>query len=386
MPSESFFYLTGIFLLFGILVYFYFNIFETENKNVVNPNYLKGLKYLLDEESDKAINLFSDLIEIDEETIQTHLALGVLFRKQGRFDKAIQLHEYILSKDDLAEYHYFQTLFELGENYFSAGIYNKAEEIFLMLKDVDDHAEDALNKLIIINEYYGEWKNALLFLEEVDELSDQNLSVSRNHYYCEIAENYINDGDIKSAKKFLLKAQGLHTESIRSEYIKALIDIENNNIGSALASYEPMANKNPITHIILLPRIIKSSTNRTEILIETKLNQMIDSNPDISIYLSILAVTMPNIKNKVIDKVVRDFIQNQDIVREIDKLDENYSIISKLSNDLTQRMCLILNKKTKSEYKFNCTKCGYQTISFSWQCPTCKNWESSKPINFLKTI
>ena len=182
MPSESFFYLTGFFLSFGILVYIYFNFFEAENNDDINPGYLEGLKYLLNEESDKAINLFSDLIEIDDETIQTHLALGVLFRKQGRVDKAIQLHEYILSKEDLPENHYFQTLFELGENYFSAGIYNKSEEIFLKLKDHDDHSEAALNKLIIINEYYGEWKQALLFLEQLDALSDQDLSVSKNHY------------------------------------------------------------------------------------------------------------------------------------------------------------------------------------------------------------
>ena len=124
MPSESVFYLTGIFLLFGLLVYIYLNFFESDKSDNINPDYLTGLKYLLDEESDKAINIFSDLIEIDDETIQTHLALGVLFRKQGRVDKAIQLHEYILSKDELPENHYFQALFELGENYFSAGIYN----------------------------------------------------------------------------------------------------------------------------------------------------------------------------------------------------------------------------------------------------------------------
>ena len=387
MPSESVLYLAGIFLFFGCLVYIYIQFFDIkDNQNDISTDYLKGLKYLLNEESDKAINLFSSLIEVDEETLETHLALGVLFRKQGRIDKAIQLHEYILSKDDLNEDHYFQTLFELGENYFAAGIYNKAEEIFLKLTENDEHRDNSLDKLILINEYFGEWKKALSFLEELDDSKDKNLLISKNHYYCELAESHIQNGELKIAKDFLLKAKGLHTKSIRSEYIKALIDIENNNIDSALASYEPMAIKNPISHLLLLPRIIKSSTNRTESLIDTKLNQMIDSNPDMTIYLSILAVTMPNIKNKVIEEVVRDFIQNQDIVREIDKLDENYSIISKLSNDLSQRMCLILNKKTKSEYKFNCIKCGYQTISFSWQCPTCKNWESSQPINFLKTI
>ena len=100
MPSESVFYLTGIFLLFGLLVYIYLNFFESDKSESINADYLTGLKYLLDEESDKAINIFSNLIEIDDETIQTHLALGVLFRKQGRVDKAIQLHEYILSKDE----------------------------------------------------------------------------------------------------------------------------------------------------------------------------------------------------------------------------------------------------------------------------------------------
>ena len=114
MPSESVFYLTGIFILFGVLVFIYFNFFESHNDDGINADYLIGLKYLLNEESDKAINLFSNLIEIDDETIQTHLALGVLFRKQGRVDKAIQLHEYILLKDDLPENHYYQTLFELG--------------------------------------------------------------------------------------------------------------------------------------------------------------------------------------------------------------------------------------------------------------------------------
>ena len=155
MPSESVLYLAGIFLFFGCLVYLYIQFFDIkDNQNEISSDYLTGLKYLLNEESDKAINLFSSLIEVDEETLETHLALGVLFRKQGRIDKAIQLHEYILSKDDLNENHYFQTLVELGENYFAAGIYNKAEEIFLKLTENNEHRENALDKLILINEYF----------------------------------------------------------------------------------------------------------------------------------------------------------------------------------------------------------------------------------------
>jgi len=385
MPSESVFYLTGIFLLFGIVVYVYINFFESEKNENINPDYLIGLKYLLDEESDKAINLFSNLIEIDDETIETHLALGVLFRKQGRVDKAIQLHEYILTKDDLPENHYYQTLFELGENYFSAGIYNKAEDIFLKLKDVDTHKENALNKLIIINEYFGEWKKALLFLEELDAKSDQDLSITRNHYYCEIAEMHIDSGEIKSAKDYLLKAQGLHTDSIRSEYIKLLIDLNNSDSASAIESFVSMTKKNNITYILALPRILQSLNNDTE-LINQRLSELLTNDPNAKDQLSLLGVMYPDIDNKIIEDVIQSFIESQDIIKEIDKLDENYSIVSTISSRLSQSMRHILNKKMKSEYKFNCKKCGYQTIAFSWQCPTCKSWESSKPINFLKAI
>ena len=386
MPSESFFYLTGIFLFFGILGYIYFNFFEAKDRENINPDYLKGLKYLLDEESDKAIHLFSDLIEIDDETIQTHLALGVLFRKQGRVDKAIQLHEYILSKEDLPENHYFQTLFELGENYFSAGIYNKAEEIFLKLKENDDHSEAALNKLIIINEYYGEWKKALLFLEELDVISDHDLSVSRNHYYCEIAEIHIENDDIDSANNYLLMAQGLHTDSIRSEYIKMLIDLKNLQNLSALNSFTSMVNKNNIAYILALPRIIQTSDETHTEMVDLKLRELLNNDPECRNYLAIVGVMFPEIKNDVIEEVIQHFIENQDIVKEIDKLDNDYSIVSTISSHLSQSMRLILNKKMKAKYKYNCKKCGYQTISFSWQCPTCKSWESSLPINFLKTI
>ena len=385
MLSESVFYLTGIFILFGFFVYIYINIFEKNSNDDINPDYLTGLKYLLNEESDKAINLFSNLIEIDDETIQTHLALGVLFRKQGRVDKAIQLHEYILSKDDLPENHYYQTLFELAENYFSAGIYNKSEEIFLKLKENETHKEEALNKLIIINEYFGEWENALNYLEELDADHNLDLSVSRNHYYCEIAEMHIENDDIKSANDYLLKAQGLHTDSIRSEYIKMLIDLQNSDNIPAIKSFISMVKKNRVAFIIALPKILQSSDDHLETL-NLELSKLLDNIPESIDYLALVGVMYPDINNKIIEDVMQSFIESQDIVQEIDKLDDNYSIVSKISNQLSKRMRHKLNKKTKSDYKFSCKKCGYQTISFSWQCPTCKSWESSSSINFLKAI
>ena len=146
-----------------------------------------------------------------------------------------------------------------------------------------------------------------------------------------------------------------------------------------------MVGKNRIAFILALPRILQIANDDLD-NINTELSKLLNDDPEANEYLALLGVMYPEIKNKLIEDVIQSFIENQDIVKEIDKLDNNYSIVLTISNRLSESMRLILNKKMKSEYKFNCVKCGYQTISFSWQCPTCKSWESSKPINFLKAI
>lgn len=165
-----------------------------------------------------------------------------------------------------------------------------------------------------------------------------------------------------------------------------LIDLKNLKKDSAIKSFVTMVNKNKIAYILALPKIIQSSNKIDTETVDLKLRELLNNDPESQNYLAIVGVMFPEIKNDVVEEVIQYFIENQDIVREIDKLDNDYSIVSTISNHLSQSMRFILNKKMEDEYKYNCKKCGYQTISFSWQCPTCKSWESSLPINFLKTI
>jgi lipopolysaccharide biosynthesis regulator YciM len=165
-----------------------------------------------------------------------------------------------------------------------------------------------------------------------------------------------------------------------------VIDLKNLRIDPAIDSFVSMVNKNKIAYILALPKIIQTLSDIDNESIDLKLRDLLNNDPESPTYLAIVGVTYPEIRNDVIEEVIQNFIENQDIVREIDKLDNEYSIVSTISNHLSQSMRFILNKKMNTEYKYNCKKCGYQTISFSWQCPTCKSWESSLSINFLKAI
>ena len=111
-------------------VYFYFRPVKTENKNIFNAEYYRGLNYLLNDEEDKAFKIFTALMDVDSSTIETHLALGGLYRKRGEFDKAILIHQNLLSRPTLETELKNQALYELAKDFYFAGLYDRSEKIF----------------------------------------------------------------------------------------------------------------------------------------------------------------------------------------------------------------------------------------------------------------
>ena len=387
MFSDSILYLSSIFLMFGLLGYFYLKFIDKdENQNKINPDYLTGLKYLLNEESDKAIDLFSNIIDIDEDTIQTHLALGVLFRRQGKYDKAIKLHENIISKPDLEEHYYYQTLNELGENYFAAGIYDKAEDIYLKLREIKTHQASSLEKLIKIYEYLSQWEQALLNLEELSKLDkDNDLINAKSHYYCQLSQTCIDQNNLKKAEIYLKKATDNNSESIRQMFLSSIIALKKNQFETAIEYYIQMTKNSNVGHFILLPILLKNTELEKESNINTELDRLVSKKPDIDIQYSMLSVMFPEINNDIIFESFKKQISCNIVVNEIIQRNENTNL-DVISNELLEKLKLIIHNNTKNDYKYSCNQCGYETISHSWQCPTCKSWEKSEPINFIEKI
>src|SRR5882757_2656076 len=100
-------------------------------------SYFKGLNFLLNEQPDKAIEAFIEVVKVDPETIELHFALGSLFRRRGEYDRAIRMHQNLLERAGLAAEQKLQALVELGEDYLKAGILDRAEEVFQQLEKTD---------------------------------------------------------------------------------------------------------------------------------------------------------------------------------------------------------------------------------------------------------
>src|SRR4026208_1501932 len=97
-------------------------------------SYFKGLNFLLNEQPDKAIEAFIEVVKVDPETIELHFALGSLFRRRGEYDRAIRMHQHPLERRGLGAEQKVIALAELGQDYLKAGILDRAEEVFKKLE------------------------------------------------------------------------------------------------------------------------------------------------------------------------------------------------------------------------------------------------------------
>ena len=386
MPSENTIYLAAIISVSALLGYLYLKFVDkNEEDSKISPEYLIGLKLLLNEQADKAINLFSEIVQVDEETIETHLALGVLFRKQGKIDQAIKLHENIISKKELKEHHYYQTLEELAEDYYTAGLYDKSEELFKKLIEIKDHKILSLTKLMQIYEYTCEWNKALSTVEKLNNINPSNeYKKNISHYLCQISEKYISQNDLEKAELYIKKAESTNSNSSRIPFVSVQIALKKDELVKALKIYKELCEFSDLGHQILLPDLITKAKDKGQIKQVNEMIQEIYNGPSgTKEHLALLAIMNLNIDEKIIMQSLYEFLSNELYFSELLNFNNMESITELISNELINNIRVKLNKKSKNKFKYLCKNCGYKTIKLSWQCPTCRSWESSIPINFI---
>ena len=150
MPTDATFLLAALFLGIFAVGYIY-KIYSDRDRDLppqTSADYLRGLNLVLNRRTDEALELFVQMAKVDDDTLETHFALGHLFRRRGEMERAIRVHENLLARPNLNEAQRHQALFSLAEDYLGAGLFDRAEQLFSQLRDSTTLAEAALEKLV----------------------------------------------------------------------------------------------------------------------------------------------------------------------------------------------------------------------------------------------
>ncbi|MDG2676726.1 lipopolysaccharide assembly protein LapB, partial [Vibrio sp. 977] len=191
---------------------------KQKQSHQISRQYMAGLNLLLSDQSDKAVDHFIELLQVDNETIDTHLALGNLFRSRGEVDRAIRIHQNLISRSGLTLDQKNLALQQLAKDYMVSGFLDRAEKIFEQLVEEPDYKEAALQQLVTIYQQTREWEKAIHYANQLAKMGNQRSRMRTNiaHFWCEIAMLDQADGNTNKAIQHFKKALSEDPKCVRA--------------------------------------------------------------------------------------------------------------------------------------------------------------------------
>ena len=224
----------------------------------LSTTYFRGLNYLLNEQPDKAIELFLHIAELDKDTFETQVALGHLFRRRGEVDRAIRLHQALVQRPGLSDQQRVQALLALGEDYMRSGLLDRAETVFSDLVALDMRAPLALRHLIGIYQSERDWDKAIENARRYEEATGEPMGKLIAQFECELAERHRAAGDIDAAQAAVKRAYEADANSVRAGMIEGRLEVEAGNDAGAIRAFERVARHDPDYLPEILPPLLAS--------------------------------------------------------------------------------------------------------------------------------
>ena len=355
---------------------------EVQRNRRFSNRYFQGLNYLLNEESDKAIQVFLEMAEVNQDTFETHLALGSLFRRRGEVDRAIRLHQNIISKRSLDDSQRTKALLELGEDYMRAGLFDRAEKLFSELTGRGAHAPSAVRHLLDIYQQEKDWEKALEMARQLEGLTGERMGLYMSHFCCELAEIELQKGNNEVARKHLRQARRNDPGSIRARLVLAKIAQHAEAWDEAMGAYEEVAD----LHGDFIPDLLDAyldcaqrSDQRARAM--THLKSWSTQHGSISVVLRLTADIQQREGVAAATEFLASELARNPSVRGLDKLIELKLAGGPELPAGDEILRAVAQKLLARQPSHRCAHCGYSGHSNYWQCPSCKRWGTTRTIH-----
>ena len=348
--------------------------------------YFKGISYLGSEQPDKAIETFIKVLEVDSDTVETHLALGNLYRRRGEMDRAIRIHRNLIAWSTLRPDQRAEAMLELGRDYMSAGLLDRAEDLFRGLRDDQTHGVAALRQLIEIYEREKEWDSAIGAAARLEETSSETLGPVIAHYYCEQAERYQRTQEPDRALQAVHQALTLQPGSVRASLLKGDLLAQQGDWIGALDAYRRVEAQDGDFLPEAIPRVCTCLRRLGRIDdIKVFLDDLLQRYGGITAALALAEYEHQEHGEQAAIRVLTEQLHRRPSLRGCQRLLE---IALPGTSGATQERLLILKRLLTALLAerpvYRCQHCGFPARSLHWQCPGCRQWSSIRSIQGIE--
>ncbi len=336
--------------------------------------YFKGLNFLLNEQQDQAIDAFIEAVQNDPDTSELHFALGNLFRRRGEFERAVRVHQHLLSRGDISQADRHRAQHALALDYLKAGLLDRAEEALLKLEGTPFEAQARL-ALLANYERSRDWALAAQIAEKLDRAEPGSYSPRLAHYLCEQAATLAAQGQLDEAQQLLLQAIAKAPGAARARLDLALLQARADRVELAWQTLMDALHHAPAA-VPLMAQPLTDLALRNGRVVETcaRMQELYAVQPSLDVLNAIVALSSVNDDAAV---SARDWYARH--------LEKEPSLVAatqwiageKLEHEqFHPQVQRALDHATKPLLRYRCAACGFEAVKHFWQCPGCQSWDS----------
>lgn len=345
-------------------------------------DYLAGLNYLVNEQPDRAVEAFLRAVAVDRDTVETHFALGALFRRRGEVDRAIRVHQNLMARADLDSAYREQATYALAQDYLRAGLFDRTEKLLTQLSEAGTYRMAALRDLVRVYEIQRDWDRAIAMHRELARIANPPQPQAIAHYYAELAEIARAQGDFDGARRHLRSARHEQKRFPRGALVRADVALDLGDAELAVGLLRRVVAHEPTLAGEVLPRLVKAlRAAGREHELDAVLREIAGQGREVADALAHAAIVAGELGSPALVALValaRDYVHTEPAVAEM--VEALWPKDVPLDDAAVQRLCGALRRQALRNPRFRCSECGFASTSFFWQCPGCKTWESLRPL------
>lgn len=354
----------------------------------LSNEYFTGLDYLLNEKMDEAIESFIRALEINSDTIPAHIALAKLFRRKGDVDRAIKIHQNLLARPDLGRADFMRVQMALAKDYYAVGLLDRAENLLQeIIKTSSKNVQSkAVTLLIKLYEKEGEWASALEAAEKLSPDSKKEITNELSHYCCELAQECIASKRSKQAADYLKKALAFDNGNVRVSLQLATLEMSAENWKSAVKHLKSVARKDKLFVSETIP-LLKNCCEKLDSMneFEDYLRQSLGYAPSTSVIIALAEMIKQEKGIYAAGSFITEELKRRPSVKGFNSLiDLHIEYGSESAKDSLTVLRGLTGQLEISKPIYRCNNCGFSGRTLSWQCPSCKSWGTTKPIQGLE--
>jgi lipopolysaccharide assembly protein B len=343
-------------------------------------SYFRGLNFLLNEQPDKAIESFIEVVKVDPQTIDLHFALGSLFRRQGEIDRAIRMHQNLLDRPDLPKERRETATFELAQDFHRAGLLDRAEDLFVKL-DGTPYEHAAQGFLLAIYETEKDWPKAIAITRRMEAVSKTPHFKEIAHYHCELAQVALVKSEFAVARTEIDLALAEYRACARATMLAGDVEAQQGRNREAVDTWARIESQNPAFLALVAERVANAYAKLDNAGQGIRVLGSWQANyPSLDLMNALFSLTLSHEGARPAAELVKSELARSPTLLGLDRLLEAQLLDAppERRNDLELVKGLV-SQHIKRLGLYRCEQCGFRARQYYWRCPGCQKWETYSP-------